>query len=79
MPTVSDSSMVCTTPALAKLVNISDEGKRVDISLVLEDYYTTVLQNIVFTVYPNPVIDLEGMDTSLSAGEPLVISVIITV
>ena len=46
-----------------------------DISLVLEDYYTTVLQNIVFTVYPNPVIDVEEIDTVLMAGTRLVVTV----
>ena len=67
--------MICTTPALTSSVNVTDEGLTVDISLVLEDYYTTVLQNIVFTVYPNPVIDVEEIDTVLMAGTRLVVTV----
>ena len=68
--------MVCTTPPLTNSLNISEDGMRVDISLVLEDYYTMVLSSeIVFTVYPNPVIYTEKMDTELSAGTSVVIKV----
>ena len=34
-----------------------------------------MLQDNTFTVYPNPVIDLDNMDTTFAAGESLVIKV----
>ena len=67
--------MKCATPKLSESVNISDTGQRLDLSLILEEFYTTKLTNIVFTVYPNPLIDLSGMVTTVSAGDPLVIKV----
>lgn len=69
--------MMCSTPKLSDSVNVSDAGRRLVLSLILEEFYTTRLRNIVFTVYPNPEIDLTDMIAAVSAGDQLVIKVLV--